>query len=89
LTITELKNEIAGKYSVGQEITLWIREGERSEPSPVKVKILGFYPNHVLIERKGFKEGYSFFDLLRLSVKPAKKPVVIPKKLTRVAASLV
>jgi hypothetical protein len=80
LTISEIREEVKRKYHEGQEIILWIQDGERGEPDPVKVKIITFNPNSVLVQRKCFKESYSYIEFMKLSIKPEKRPV-IPEKL--------
>jgi hypothetical protein len=56
LNISEIKEVIQKKYYEGQEVILWIVEGERGDPSPYKSKIITFNPNTVLVERMGCGE---------------------------------
>lgn len=80
LSITEIKEQIINKYHEGDEITLWLSEGERGEPKPNKLRILKFNPNGVLMERRGIKETYSYWEIKTLSTKPLKnKEIVIPE----------
>jgi hypothetical protein len=75
LKVSEIKEEVQKKYHEGQEVILWNDE-ERGEPVPYKVKIITFNPNSVLVQRKSWKESYTYFDFMRLSVKPDKRPVI-------------
>lgn len=80
LTVEGIKHHVISKYREGQDITLWLNVGERGEPKPVKLKILKFNPNGVLLERNGIKQTYSYWELKTLSSKPIKnKEVVIPE----------
>jgi hypothetical protein len=79
LTVEGIRQQVISKYHEGQEITLWLNEGERREPKPVKLKILTFNPNGVLMERRGIKHTFSYWEVKTLSSKPTKnKEVVIP-----------
>lgn len=82
MTISEIREAVQKKYQEGQEVTLWILDGERGNPEPVKVKILTFNQNSILVQRKYWKESYTYFEFSKLSVKPDKRPV-IPEKLKR------
>lgn len=82
MTIAEIREEIQKKYHEGQEVILWIMDGERGQPDPVKVKIITFNPNSVLVQRKTWKESFTYFEFLKSSVKPDKRPK-IPETLGR------
>jgi hypothetical protein len=80
LTISEIREEVQKKYYEGQEVILWILDGERGQPDPVKVKIIAFNPNSVLVQRKCWKESYTYFEFMKSTIKPDMRPV-IPEKL--------
>lgn len=77
LTAIEIKNQVVNKYQEGQAITLWLTEGERGEAKPNKVKILKLNPNGVLVERKGNKETYSYWEIKTLLSKPIKRDAAL------------
>jgi hypothetical protein len=76
LNIAELREEVQKKFHEGQELILWIIDGERGDPEPVKVKIITFNPDLVLVQRKTWKESFTYFEFLKLSVKPDKRPKI-------------
>ncbi len=79
LTVEGIKQQVISKFREGQEITLWLGEGERRELTPAKLKILKFNPNGVLMEQRGIKQTYSYWEVKTLSSKPNKnKDVNIP-----------
>lgn len=82
MNTAELREEVQKKFHEGQEVILWIMDGERGDPEPVKVKIITFNPNSVLVQRKSWKESFTYFEFLRLSIKPDKRPK-IPEALSR------
>ena len=79
LTAEGIRRQVISKYHEGQEITLWLNEGERGEQKPVKLKIITFNPNGVLMERRGINQTFSYWEVKTLSSKPTKnKEVIVP-----------
>lgn len=83
MTALEIKNQVMKKFQEGQTITLRVDDDERSANRIVKVKIVKFYPNHVLTESTGHKDCYTYHDIMHMSSVPNKqaKEVVIPDRL--------
>ncbi len=76
MTVAEIREVIQKKYHEGQEVIIWIMDGERGNPEPVKIKIITFNPNSILVQRKSWKESFTYFDFMRLSMKPDKRPKI-------------
>lgn len=76
MNVLELRQEVQKKFHEGQEVILWIMDGERGNPEPVKVKIITFNPNSVLVQKKYCKESFTYFEFLKSSVKPDKRPKI-------------
>ena len=77
---TELRSKVIKMYHEGQTIILSTTDDERKVNHKIKVKILKFYPNHVMVERNGFKESFTYWDILHMAAEPKPKEIVIPGK---------
>lgn len=86
LTALEMRNEVVKKYREGQTVTIWIGTDDRGGSEPAAVKIIKFNPSSVLVERKGFKESFTYWDWLRMIKGAGKHKVHIPEKLKKMAA---
>lgn len=87
MTVADYKKQIKDRFIEGQEIFVYLKPEEKKEAVPVKVRIIAFYTNHVLTERRGFKESYTYYEFERVTRQPAKKGesglFIIPEAVTR------
>lgn len=60
-------NKIQQRYKIGQTVNMRQRNDDGKILKRFKVKILGFYPNFVLTERKGFKECFTYWGFEQLT----------------------
>ncbi len=60
----EIREIVKSKFHIGQKVTLKLNDAERYGGDKIVVKIIGFYPDNVLVERKGFKESFRYFEFL-------------------------
>lgn len=67
MTAADYKKHIQDKYHAGQEIDIYLKPEEKKAAVPVKIKIIAFYDNYILTERKGFRECYSYYEFERVS----------------------
>lgn len=83
MTIADLREEVQRKFSVDQPVILckWDRDGIVTERT--KVKIVAFHPNHVLVEHNGYKECYTYWDVLKMTTEPERKPITVPANLVK------
>jgi hypothetical protein len=75
MTVEDIKKEVKKKFRLGQPVNLKIKDNDKPETNTIKVVILSFDTNSVLIERNGFKESYRYWDFLRMTsvIKEEKK----------------
>ena len=83
MTGDDLRAEVQKKFSKGQSVLLckWDKDGVETEMT--RVKIIEFYPNHVLTEHNGYKECYTYRDILKMTTKPERKPLAISANLEK------
>lgn len=82
MTAADLRDQVMSKHKIGQVLTIWVQEAERTTVQR-RVKIIAFNPNSILVEsvKHKFKERFSYWDFQRIQIKPVPKPIVIPKKI--------
>lgn len=83
MTLEDIKNKVVEQFSEGQEIYMKLNEDDRALNIKIKVKILKYYPNHVLTEHNGYKECFTYRDIYRKTRDFKSKDMVIPDKLKR------
>lgn len=69
MKIADIRKYIKSKYRLGQQVTLKINDCERYGGDKITVTIVGFYPESILTERKGFKESFRYWDFLKMTTK--------------------
>jgi hypothetical protein len=77
---------VKSKYHEGQTVTIWINTDERGHSEPAEVKIIKFNPSSVLVERRGFKESYTYWDWIQKANGNREKKIKIPGKTKKMAA---
>lgn len=83
LSVKGVKDLVKSRFTEGQTIILVISEDTRKEITKIKVKIKKFYTNFVLVERKGYYEGYTYWDILIMARQCKPKEIVIPNNFKR------
>ncbi len=79
MTVEELKSLVKKRFKVGQTITIPVSIDKRKKSTnDVVAKIKKFYPYFVLVEREGYTEGFTYWDVLHAK-KGRKKDIIIPE----------
>ena len=83
MTASELREQVQKKISIDQVLVLskWDKDGIPTERT--KVKIVAFHPNHVLTEHNGYKECFTYWDILNMITVPERKAAKIPDSLEK------
>ena len=67
MTVEDIKKEVKKKFRLGQPVNLRIKDNDNQETNTIKVVILSFDNNSVLVKRNGYKESYRYWDFLRMT----------------------
>jgi hypothetical protein len=69
------REKIQRRYKPGQIIRMCRRDDKGNIIKRYKVKIIDFYPYHVLVERNGFRESYTYWDMEQLTMIKGGEPI--------------
>lgn len=67
-TINKLKKEIPKKYPEGKTVKMRRRDDRNDEIlERFNIKVIKYYPFHVLVIKNGFRECFTYGDMYRLT----------------------
>lgn len=73
MTREDLKLKVINRFEKGDKAILKTRDREGKIVERIKVTIIEFYPSHILVERKGYKESYTYWDFIKMTSEPGEE----------------
>lgn len=64
----EIRQKVIKKYKVGQQLSICLKDNGREERLKTEITILRFNPSTVLTEHNGYKESFTYWDFLKMTV---------------------
>lgn len=81
MTTSDIKKDVQKHFNIGQAVTIRLDDDDRATVKSAKVIIKKFYPNHVMVERNGFMESYTYWDFrMKTRPKELKNKIILPKE---------